>query len=113
MRKDRPLAEIEVTTRDVYGFTPIEPDRRYYPFAVRRSFDHIGFRSFIEDRTTPPSRQGLAESLEAHGLSHYCIADLLRVSNGRNCSDPFWIRFKDGPQTWKEVWEAVGVYNKE
>lgn len=61
----------------------------------------------------PKTRQGLYEDMKAAGIGRYSISAILIASNGWDCSDPFWIRFEDGPQTWKEVWAAIGVYSRK
>lgn len=113
MRKDTSLANIEVTENDDYYIEFISTDVSLYPFDLQKWPGNLGFRRFIEGRITPKTRQGLYEDMKAAGIERYSISAILIASNGRDCSDPFWIRFKDGPQTWKEVWEAIGVYNRK
>lgn len=112
MRKDIPIGEVYVDERDVVQFTAFTEDKTLYPFEMKYARHGTGFREFLEERVTPKSRYGIAEDLRKAGFERYSIAAILLASNGRDCSDPFWIRFETGPQTWKEVWEAVGVYNR-
>lgn len=112
MNKDRPLAEIAVNELDMCSVVPLESEGKYYPFEMEQCQTSGTFMRFLKERVTPKTRQGLWKSLRECGFSRYSIAAILIASNGRDCSDPYWIRFKIGPQTWKEVWEAIGVYNK-
>ena len=112
MSKDTPLGDIYVDDNHVCQFTKLEQDTSIYPVAMPEEQNGETLWSFFEERVTPRSRQGISGSLREHGFGRYSIAAILIASNGRDCSDPYWIRFKTGPQTWKEVWEAIGVYNK-
>ena len=112
MNRDRPLAQVKISDTGLYLVERIERDGSQFPFEMMETCSGYTLKRFVEARMTPKSRQGLYEDMKAAGIEEYSIAALLKASNGRDCSDPFWIRFEDGPQTWKEVWAAVGVHNK-
>lgn len=113
MNHDRPLASVCIGENGFYSAKRIEQNGIYFPFEMMDSCSGYTLRRFIEARITPKSRQGIQEDLEEAGIGRYSVPAILIASNGRDCSDPFWIRFETGPQTWKEVWEAIGVYNKK
>ena len=109
MRQDIVLGKITVYENDWCDFEPIAEPSRLYPIDMWKEQTSRTCWNFIKARITPRSRQGLREELDRYGIERYCIMDMLFVANGRDCSDPFWIRFEDGPQTWKEVWAVLGV----
>lgn len=113
MFKDRPLAHIVVTDIGGYSADQIEPEGRYFPLEMRKECSGHTLKRFCEERLTPPTRQGLDRRLAERGYDEYSHAAILIESNGRDCSDPFWVKFPTGPQTWKDVWVAVGVYNRK
>lgn len=112
MFHDRPLANIMVTDMGLYSAERIEPDGKYFPLEMQKECSGQTLQRFCEERLTPKTRQNIARDLKAYGFDRYSHAAILIASNGRDCSDPFWVKFKDGPQTWKEVWEAIGVTNR-
>lgn len=112
MCKDRPLAKIIVTDMGAYSAERIESDGKYFPWEMREECSGLTLKKFCEERLTPPTRQHIDKDLLEYGYEEYSHAAILLCSNGRDCSDPFWIRFAEGPQTWKEVWEVIGVVNK-
>lgn len=109
MYHDRPLAEIIVT--DIGGFYAerIEEDGKYFPVEMQKECSGTTLQQWCEGRLTPRTRHGIMESLAKEGYDRYSYAAILLTSNGRDCSDPHWVRFKDGPQTWHDVWAAIGV----
>lgn len=112
MYLDRPLARIYANDIELYQAERIEEDGKYFPLEMQEEVSGETFRRFCEERLTPPTRIHLDRELRAAGFDRYSFAAVLIASDGRDCSDPYWVRFDTGPQTWKEVWEAIGVYNK-
>lgn len=112
MHHDTPIAHVYIDDRNAVKLDLLSADKTKYPLEMQYISGTAGLLSFFEERVTPKSRQGLWQELRDAGYQRYSIAAVLIESNGRDCSDPFWIRFKEGPQTWQEVWEAVGVNNR-
>lgn len=112
MYRDRPLAEIYLNDLGVFQAHRIEEEGKYFPLEMRKEVSGETLRRFCEERLTPPTRVHIDEALREAGYEGYSFAAIIIESNGRDCSDPFWVRFRTGPQTWKEVWEAVGIYNR-
>lgn len=63
-----------------------------YPFEFRKVVNDKTLRLFLENRTTPSSRQGLLEELQKTPMPFYNPEWLLRYSNARTCDDNFWIK---------------------
>lgn len=113
MFHDRPLAKIIVTDMGAYYAERIEPDGKYFPLEMQSECSGQTLKRFCEERITPRTRQKIDKELRKYGFEEYSHAAILIASNGRDCSDPFWVKFAEGPQTWKEVWAAIGVYNRK
>lgn len=62
----------------------------------------------IEDLVTPSYRHRIEEDLREAGIPYYSIDKILRYNNGISPSYPFWVKFKDGPQTYKEAFLRRG-----
>lgn len=106
---DRPLVEFKLDESDHIESHQLEKDPKYYPFEMKCAQTADRLLSFFKERVTPPTRDGLMEDLRISGFSQYSIAALLITSNGRDCQDCYWVRFNEGPQTWNEAWEAMGM----
>lgn len=109
MNLNRPLGEVYIDEHGDVEFRLIELSPCYYPYEMRNHQDTRTFRNFIQARVTPITRQGLQEELSSLGYGTYSIPAILLTTNGRDCSDVYWIRFFWGPQTWEEAWGALGV----
>ncbi len=112
MFHDIPLGNFGINERTQCYFECIAESPKYYPYEMKTEQSGTTFLKFLQERVTPKTRQGIMLELKEAGFERYSFAAILLASNGRDCSDPYWVRFKDGPQTWKEVWEAIGVYNR-
>lgn len=112
MNRNTPVANIEVVDEFLMRMELLTSDKSVYPVEMQYIPGTAGLAEFINGRVTPRGRQGLAMDLQKCGYSGYSIPAILIASNGRDCSDPFWIRFETGPQTWEEVWAAVGVHRE-
>lgn len=57
---------------------------------------------FFYDRTTPPTRQFIQQSLAAAGMKYYDMSKIIMYQHGL-AQDPYWIRSDEGPQTWEDA----------
>lgn len=84
-------------------------DQRLLPYEF--ILDGINFHSVtevLEDLVTPSHRYRIEEDLRAVGIPYYSVEKILQYNNGISPSYPFWVKFADGPQTYKEAFLRRG-----
>lgn len=71
-------------------------DKKIIPFDFWRGFDEETVISFFEHRVTPPTRQGLKESLREIGMEYYDSIQLIQYNCGLCIHD--WYYFEEGEE---------------
>ena len=108
MHKDTPLADFVIKDGVAVEFKQLSTENSLFPFEM---IDHPTGSRLVDAllaRVVPETRQGLLERLEKVGIHGYNLSEILRFQNASCFDDENWVRFSDGPQSWKELRMRLG-----
>lgn len=105
MLKDLPVCEFRVENENVEIYN--EHTGVKLPWELRDGITPVSMMTFLLERLPDPNRHMLVEHCKEAGIE--CTADaILRHSYGLVVDDKYWIRMKNGPQTWIDVNRNAG-----
>lgn len=81
---------------------PIGTSEEYTPWEFIEGYSNASVTEWLFDRLPEDNRVDLPDMCEHYGIS-MLGDDILHFNNGRTIDDECWIKFKDGPQTYEEV----------
>ena len=94
MREDIEILRFEFRNGRLISYEVLTKDKSKLPFIMSYAgINEDTIVGFFEDRTTPETRHNLYRDLNEVGIAEYFIEALVRVSNGRACSDSFYMKF--------------------
>ena len=67
------------------------------------SSETCAFMIFLNERVVPSTRIRIDKEVKKIGLDYYNPDELIRFNNGRSVEDDYWIRFRDGDQTYESL----------
>gem|GEM_PF-1785510 len=110
MIKDEALLNFKIECGDVAELEKLS-DNLPYEFKAELS-DEEALLHFLNDRVTSETRTDLQRDLEDAGILCYNPDVILMYNNGNMITDSYWIRFKSGPQSTKELQERIDKRHK-
>lgn len=108
MYRDIELAEFDIRDGIAVEFKVLHPGPTYFPVEMQRYQNGSTLVNALLARIVPETRHGLLEELASVGIKGYDISAILHYQNASSLHDDFWVRFKDGPQTWRELRRKIG-----
>ena len=108
MNRDTELARFTIEDGFPTAFEALSPDPLAYPYEMERHPNGNTLINALLERVVPETRQGLLEDLQAVGIQSYDLTAILTHQNASSLHDPFWVRFADGPQTWRQLRDKLG-----
>ena len=108
MYKDVELAEFKIEGGYPVEFKQLSFNSKNFPFEMEIHQNGNTLINTLLDRIVPETRQGLLDDLRKVGIVGYDISAILRYQNATSLHDYFWVRFDDGPQTWKQLRDKIG-----
>ena len=89
---DEPILRFKYKNSDLVELELFDFDPKRLPFELAGvKINQHYMDLFLKNRTVPPTRIGLKESLAKTPIPYYDPKLLLRYSRGRECNDKFWI----------------------
>ena len=89
---DEPILRFKYRDSDLVELELFDFDPKRLPFELAGvKINQHYMDLFLKNRTVPPTRIGLKESLAKTPIPYYDRELLLRYSRGRECNDKFWI----------------------
>lgn len=108
MYRDIELASFSIKDGVAQEFHLLGSDADCFPFEMMKYKNGSTLVNALLARIVPETRQGLMAELWDAGIRGYDIAAILRRQNASSFDDDFWVRFSDGPQTWRELLAKIG-----
>jgi len=102
MSRDQEVVSFEINGENIWfeEITPVE-QLEYKPFEFLEGYSKSRVYEFIEWRLPDANRRDLPIECKDAGIE-MTGDEILKFSCGRVCDDPCWIKFSDGPQTYRE-----------
>lgn len=108
MYRDTELATFIIESGIPKEFHLLCTDPSLFPFEMVKFQNGSTLVNALLARIVPETRQGLIEELSKIGIEGYDISAILRHQNASSFEDDFWVKFQDGPQTWRELLAKIG-----
>lgn len=108
MYQDMELATFVIVNGVTKEFHLLCTDPSYFPYEMVKFQNGSTLVNALLARIVPETRQGLIEDLSKIGIVGYDISAILRHQNASSFEDDFWVKFQDGPQTWRELLTKIG-----
>ena len=101
---DMPLIDFEIINRELVKADDMS-EGRYYPWELAKlGVSYGSFNQFFQRRTMRENCMFYHEHLRALGLKKMDFDRYIRLNNGNNHLDNFWVKFEDyGAKSFREL----------
>lgn len=105
MYKDTPIADFKIKNGNLERCIVLCDDVSKYPGYMQVwGFDNFTFYCFFDSRVIKKNSMYDRDFYNALGLKHYDAESMLKLMNGKNNTDFFWVKERGvGCSSWNEV----------
>lgn len=96
------LFNFEIERGELIHYNIVCREHLPYEFRLCKS-ESKAIMFFLDDRVVPETRIGLSEDLKRAGIPYFDMDMIIQRSNGFSLEDYYWVRFKEGIQTWEDL----------
>ena len=101
---DTPLLDFEIKNKELIKAIDLNDSKLFPPELAVWGISYGNINAFFERRTMKENCMCYREHLQALDMERFSFDDYIRMNNGNNNLDNYWIRFRDfGAQSFEKI----------